>query len=139
MSDGPDICYNLAARRSARSITRLYDRHLAPAGLSSSQFSILAVLARREGLSIADLASAMVMERTTLMRAMARLEADGLIARRPSDRQRGHSLFLSDAGRAKLRSTAPYWRAAQRAYEDRVGLDRATRLRDAILDMGFDD
>jgi DNA-binding MarR family transcriptional regulator len=138
MSDGPDSCYNLTARRNARSLTRLYDRHLAPAGLSSSQFSILAVIRRTEGASIAELAQAMVMERTTLMRAMTRLETDGLIERRQSDQHRGLSLSLSEAGREKLKSAAPYWHQAQQAYETRVGKDRAASLRDAILEIGFD-
>lgn len=138
MHQGPDSCYNLAARRNARSITRLYDRHLAPAKLSSSQFSILAVIAREEGISISGLAELMVMERTTLMRAMKRLESDDLVERRHTVGNRGFSLFLSHEGHEKLKAAAPFWREAQVAYEDRVGADRAKRLRETILDIGFE-
>src|SRR5258708_28936075 len=41
---GPHRCYALAARKSARHLSRLYDSHLAPAGLAGSLFSVLGLL-----------------------------------------------------------------------------------------------
>jgi DNA-binding MarR family transcriptional regulator len=132
MSDGPESCFNLAARRHARAITRTYDRHLAPAGLSSSQFSILAIIERGETMTIADLAQALVMERTTLMRALARLENEGFVDRQQEEGKRSISLTLTVAGRAKLKSASPLWHEAQRAYVAQVGGEEATRLRESI-------
>lgn len=139
MPDGPSACYNLAARRHARALTRLYDRHLAPAGLSSSQFSILAVTARGEAMTIAELAHAMVMERTTLMRAVSRLEAEGLIDRRQPEGTRSIVLTLTAAGRDRLTAAAPLWRAAQEAYETQVGAQEAAYLRDNLQRHAFED
>ena len=49
-------CNCLAVRQAARSISALYDRHLAPTGLSSSQFSILAGLHGQAGVPVQELA-----------------------------------------------------------------------------------
>ena len=50
------LCYALAARKSARHLSRLYDSHLAPAELSVSQFSILRLLKEHGRLKITQLA-----------------------------------------------------------------------------------
>src|SRR4030088_2944710 len=42
----PAICNCLALRQAARHTTQLYDRHLAPEGLRTTQYSILSKLAR---------------------------------------------------------------------------------------------
>ncbi len=42
--DSPDLCYAQRPRKNDRHLSRLYDGHLAPVGLSVSQFSILTLL-----------------------------------------------------------------------------------------------
>ena len=42
-------CTCLAVRQAARHVTQFYDRHLAPAGLRTTQFSILARLQAARG------------------------------------------------------------------------------------------
>src|SRR3954447_4935417 len=65
-----DECNCFALRQAARRVTQIYERHLGAVGLTAAQFTILAKLARKPRLPMADLADAMVMERTTLVRAM---------------------------------------------------------------------
>jgi DNA-binding MarR family transcriptional regulator len=132
-ADGPDLCYALAARKNARRLSRLYDSHLAPAGLSVSQFSILTLLSAKGPLKTADLADLLVMERTSLVRALKPLQGAGWIATHPATEGRGHELALSAAGRKKTAAALPLWRTAQRAFEAEVGRDRAIRQRDEIL------
>jgi DNA-binding MarR family transcriptional regulator len=57
-----------AVRAAARHITQVYDQLLAPAGLRTTQFSILAKLKRLGPLTINTLARETVMDRTTLGR-----------------------------------------------------------------------
>lgn len=135
---GPDLCHNLAARRSARSLTRLYDRHLSGSGLSASQFSILSMIGDSDGITVAELAEMMVMERTTLVRALGPLTQGGLIERRPISGTAARSMHLTGHGTEKLRHATPLWKAAQAAFESDVGTVRATTLRDTILSLGFD-
>ena len=45
-------CTCLAVRQAARHVTQFYDRHLAPVGLRTTQFSILARLRRHGAMTI---------------------------------------------------------------------------------------
>src|SRR6202521_3910547 len=76
----PAICNCLALRQAARHATQLYDRHLAAEGLKTSQYSILAKLARLGPQSINALAAMMVMDRTTTTRAVRPLSRDGFVS-----------------------------------------------------------
>ena len=101
----PDIrtrtqdCICLAVRQAARHVTQSYDHFLAPAGLRTTQFSILAKLKRKGPMTINALAAELVMDRTTLGRNILPLERDGLISVEPlaSDR-RSKALHLTKAG-----------------------------------------
>ncbi len=73
-------CNCFAMRAAARHLSQSYDRFLAPSGLRTTQFSILARLKRRGPLTINALAEDMVMDRTTLGRNILPLERDGLIS-----------------------------------------------------------
>jgi DNA-binding MarR family transcriptional regulator len=132
---GPDACHCFASRRASRALARLYDRHLAPTGLSISQFSLLSVLAHNPDISMADLAEIMVMERTTLIRALRPLHDTGLVDRRRPERGRVLLLSATKAGLAKVKEVVPLWEAAQRQVDDLVGADRASRLRTDSLSV----
>jgi len=72
---GPEECNCLAVRQAARHITQFYDQFLAPSGLRTTQFSILAKLRRLGLMTINALAAEMVMDRTTLSRNILRWSA----------------------------------------------------------------
>src|SRR5262245_64491964 len=77
---GPEECNCLAVRQAARHVTQFYDQFLAPSGLRTTQFSVLAKLKRLGPMTINALASDLVMDRTTLGRNILPLEREGLIA-----------------------------------------------------------
>ena len=79
----PEDCNCFAVRSAARHISQFYDQFLAPIGLRTTQFSILAKLKQRGPLTINALANDMVMDRTTLGRNVLPLERDGLIRIEP--------------------------------------------------------
>lgn len=129
---GPDLCHCFAQRRSARALSRLYDRHLAAAGLNASQFTILSILERHPGVKIADLAKIMVMERTTLVRALKPLQAAGFIGSETGEHG-ALRLSASAAGLKKIADATPHWKRAQAEFEAAFGSDRAARLREDAL------
>jgi DNA-binding MarR family transcriptional regulator len=96
-------CNCFGVHSAARYVTQLYFLFLVPIGLRVTQFSILAKLKRRGGLTINALTDQMVMDRTTLGRAIQPLERDGLIriGPAPSDR-RATQLHLTKAGERRL-------------------------------------
>lgn len=120
-----DDCF--AVRQAARHLSQLYERHLSAAGLTPTQFSILGTLGRGPSLTMAELAQAMVMERTTLVRALRPLLRSGLVADAAATRRR--QLALTSCGRARLGAAGVHWRAAQDEFERRFGPQRAAWLR----------
>src|SRR5262245_13824445 len=96
-------CNCFAVRAAARHVTQSNDQLLAPTGLRTTQFTILAKLRRKGPLTINALAEAMVMDRTTLGRNILPLERDGLIRVEPaaSDR-RAKDLHLTKAGEKRF-------------------------------------
>ena len=75
--DSPCTC--AMARRTARHLTREYDRVLKPAGLKLTQYSVLANLVRNGATSITALAERLAMDRTTMTRNLRPLERAGWI------------------------------------------------------------
>jgi DNA-binding MarR family transcriptional regulator len=126
----PETCNCLAVRQAARHVTQFYDQFLAPAGLRTTQYSILAKLRRKGPMTINVLAAEMVMDRTTLGRNILPLEREGLIAIKPGQAdRRSKELHLTDAGVARLRAAYQGWVAAQEQFEAAFGPKRAEELR----------
>jgi len=123
-------CNCLAVRQAARHVTQFYDRFLAPSGLRTTQFSILARLRRQGPMTINALAADMVMDRTTLGRNILPLERDGLIRIEPgaSDR-RSRVIHLTKRGEKRLEAASNGWAEAQTRFESAFGDARASDLR----------
>src|SRR5271167_806246 len=123
-------CTCLAVRQAARHVTQFYDRHLAPVGLRTTQFSILARLRRHGAMTINALAEDMVMDRTTLGRNILPLERDGLIRIAPSaaDR-RAKELHLTKTGEKRFEAARKKWSEAQARFETVFGAERGADLR----------
>ncbi len=81
----------------ARLMRRNFDRRAQQIGLSRAQWQVLAWLKRNEGISQAALADLLEMSPMTLVRLIDKLEAAGLVQRRPrpGDR-RSYRLYLAD-------------------------------------------
>ena len=102
------------------------DVGLAPAGLRTTQYSILAKLKRRGALTINTLADEMVMDRTTLGRNVLPLERDGLIEVTPSaSDRRAKELRLTGQGEKRLKVAQACWSSAQTRFESVFGAERA--------------
>jgi len=126
-------CNCLALRQAARHVTQFYDQCLAPAGLRTTQLSILAKLKRLGPLSINALARELVMDRTTLGRTMLPLERDGLISIKDGSLdRRSKELHLTTSGVERLRVAAKLWSEAQTRFEAAFGRARAATLRSEL-------
>jgi DNA-binding MarR family transcriptional regulator len=125
----PTTCNCLALRQAARRVSQIYDGHLASEGLRTTQYSILAKLNRLGPVSINKLARSMVMDRTTLGRAIRPLERDGLLTIAAGDDGRTRSLRLTAIGEARLKAAKAKWREAQKEFEIAFGPRDAADLR----------
>lgn len=68
---------------SARLLRKLIDRRLQPLGLSRAQWSILAILSNRDGLSQSQISDELEIEKSTTGRLIDQVEKSGWIERRP--------------------------------------------------------
>jgi DNA-binding MarR family transcriptional regulator len=133
---GPGVdqtpCNCLALRQAARHLTQVYDRHLAEAGLRSTQYSILSKLSRLGSMPIGELADIMVVERTALGRALRPLERDRLVAVEAGTDARIRNVSLTPKGQAKFKAALVLWRRAQKEFEGAYGADAAKGLRASL-------
>ncbi len=120
-------CIGAALRRTANLVTRVYNAHLAPAGLEVTQYSILRKIQAGRAGSASELAEIVGVERSTLVRNLARLEKLGLIeVRTGAGRRQVHA--LTEAGEARLAAAAPLWHEAQTALVERMSMARTTAM-----------
>jgi DNA-binding MarR family transcriptional regulator len=128
-------CNATALRKASRRLTQLYDDALQPCGLRSTQYAILAEVARRadDPPTMRELADALVLDRSALGHNLRPLERDGWLALAASaaDRRRRH-VVLTPAGITILAAARPRWQAAQRQFEAALGTAEAARLRNVL-------
>jgi DNA-binding MarR family transcriptional regulator len=134
-------CFATSVRKASRRLTQLYDDTLAPSGLRSTQYSILAQLAARSASpTLTELAEAMVSDRSSLGHALRPLVRDGYVAlRRGETDRRTQQIVLTDRGRDKFREGRAHWRMAQKAFVSLYGDTWAESLRTAVLTIAHDD
>ncbi len=115
------MCGAGTLRRATRSVARLYDAHLARAGLTTTQFSLLVSLERRDApVPLAELAAEQVLERTSLYRALEPLEREGLI-KFSAGPGRTKQAALTPRGARRVAEARPHWQEAQDAFLDEIG------------------
>ena len=115
----PCACTSL--RKAARAISRVYDAELAAAGMTAAQLAILRAIDRAGSPPLAALATALVMDRTSLYRALAPLQRAGWVSLADAPRGRARLASLTAEGARALREAAPYWEAAQRRVLEAFG------------------
>src|SRR5438034_5478339 len=96
-------CFCLASRQAARKITRLYDSYMQESGIRITQFTILSQLMLRGEMPIGKLAGILGMERTTLTRNLAPLEAQRWISIKAGDDPRARMIGITGQGRNVVR------------------------------------
>lgn len=123
-------CFYL--RSATRRATQVYDEHLAAAGLTVNQYSLLSKLSRNPGASVSRFAEVMSMDRTTLTRNLKPLQAAGWISIQSAGRAR--ALALTRAGAAKLTESIPLWQEAQTRVNEILGGRTQRALHHALKD-----
>ena len=136
----PGECFVGAARKASRRLTQFYDDALAPCGLRSTQYSILSELTRfASPPTLAELASALVSDRSAVGHNLRPLMRDGYIALEPgAEDRRERRIVLTPQGQSKYREARALWQAAQNEFLAVHGEERSESLRAALLDIAYD-
>jgi DNA-binding MarR family transcriptional regulator len=141
MPRGACTCGSL--RKASRRISQFYDTALAPVGIKSTQFSILAEVDRGSldgPLTMCELATVMVMDRSTLGHNLRPLERDELLSLRltPDDRRKRY-VALTRKGKTTLHRARRLWRTAEARFEKIFGKQHAAELRIVLLNIAGND
>jgi DNA-binding MarR family transcriptional regulator len=130
MFDHKETLFHVASQLARRLANRVREE-LATLGLHPAQFTALAEIAEREGLTQAELASRLDLEQPGVARTLAGLVAAGWIEK-STLKGRAQGLYLSDKARAALPEAA---QAVARA--DQAALATLTRTEAALLIDGM--
>ncbi|MDB5576601.1 MAG: hypothetical protein JWR80_1777 [Bradyrhizobium sp.] len=129
----PALCNCARLRRAARVVTRFYDQKLAPAGITTNQFTILGYLKSRGGIRIAALGDLLALDRATIGHNLRPLERDGLLTITPDDNdRRAREVRITPAGLARVAEARALWDEAQARFETDFGTSEAAELRTMV-------
>jgi DNA-binding MarR family transcriptional regulator len=123
-------CFDL--RKAARAVSRMYDDFLRDAGVNITQFAQLRLIRTEKEISVSTLSRYMVMDRTSITRALAPLERDGLINSRPGADKRIRIVSLTKKGFKLVEDAEPKWRRAQETLMEAIGADRWSAMRSVL-------
>jgi DNA-binding MarR family transcriptional regulator len=128
-----DSCLCLHVQRAARALARRFDDALRPLGLTNGQFSLMMSLNRPKPPEMAEVASLLAMDRTTVTAALKPLQGRGLvkIATDPADRRR-RLMTLTPTGRRLLVRAVPVWRKTHAAVQSLLSDGGPDRLRNDL-------
>lgn len=126
-------CLATRIRQLSRIITRVYDDAMRPLGITASQYTLLAQLASRDGITAVEIGQELDIEKSTLSRNLKRLLALGMIIMDPPAGRRGRGLHLTPKGQATLRQAYPIWQDAQSRATEVMG-QSSREVLDGLLD-----
>jgi DNA-binding MarR family transcriptional regulator len=126
-------CFSL--RKLTRTVSRIYDQHLAVAGMKTTQYSLLRSIAR-EALPVAELAARLSTERTTLTRTLKPLIDAGWVVLKPGADSRQRIVTITANGNDAIKTARQAWRRAQNELEHTLGM-KAVRALHLQLDTAL--
>lgn len=125
-------CVCTGLRRASRATSRLYESALAPLDLTATQFAILVAVQLRGPIPLSRLAQALVLDRTSLYRAVRPLARRGCLRVVPGRTQRERAATLAPKGRTLLAQALPVWERVQARLVRALGADTWATLAAAL-------
>ena len=132
----PDRQFGFLLTDITRLMRRNFSRRAQPLGMTEGQWRLLARLSENQGISQAALADIMEVQPITLVRLIDRLEASGLVVRKPAPHdRRAFQLYLTPKAQPLLDRI---WDFAHETREAAMaGLSAVAReqMIDALIDL----
>ncbi|MGF6505832.1 MarR family winged helix-turn-helix transcriptional regulator [Paraburkholderia sp. 32] len=127
-----DETHGLVFMRTARYISRVYNRHLANVSLSASQHGILEAVGRLGPVTLQDVTNDLMAERSAVQRTLQPLIKQQLLRATADPAHKKRLLFqLTDDGRQRLDSSAACISSAEAEIE---GLFEQSKLPNVCFD-----
>jgi DNA-binding MarR family transcriptional regulator len=133
------LCATVAAdcaceglRRASRAISKVYGGALAGVGLTATQHAILVGTRMRGSLPLSRLAEGLLLDRTSLYRALRPLQRHGYLQTLPGRNQRERVATVTAKGERLLQEALPIWERTQQRFMEALGLRNWTALSSAV-------
>lgn len=120
---------------ASRSLTSVYDEHLRPSGLRSTQLAVLWAVIAISGATVGRIAKTIAMDNSTLTRTLKLLERDKLIALRAGADRRQKHVRATRRGEKAFTSAMPLWEAAQKAILRRLRGQPLANVNSLLLNL----
>ena len=127
-STDSEMCLAHALRRADRVVTQLYNERLAPLGIRATQFAILRALDNMGSTTASQIQATLVMDQTTVSRALKPLVRDGYVAVAEGATKREKSLSLSKQGKKLYQQALGPWSEAQESFRSKLETGQAELL-----------
>jgi DNA-binding MarR family transcriptional regulator len=114
-------CLAVRIRLLSRAVTGVYDVALAGHGVSIAQVNLMAALGKIGPCSPTTLGELLQLERSTISRNLNLLLKQGWIQATSTDARGMREIALTAAGRKKIETVLPAWRAAQQQATQLLG------------------
>src|SRR5262249_25752815 len=119
-------------RRASRAISRFYEAAFAPLDLTATQFSLLVAVNLGGPIPLSRLADALVLDRTSLYRAIKPLVRRRCLRIQPGRARREGPASLTEAGRQLLAEALPIWDRTQTRFVGAIGPQAWAALRTGL-------
>lgn len=106
-------CINFQMMRSSHYILKAYDDAYRPFGVRATQMPVLGVVARRQPVTIRQIADELESERSVMSRKLQVMESRGWIIEDPETTGREKTFLLTDDGKALVEKILPVRMAVQ--------------------------
>lgn len=128
-------CIAVRTRLLNRLVTGVCDAGLRPFGVKVATVNVLCAIATSGPITPTDLAAALVLDKSTLSRDMAKLLENGWAETQPGDDARSHLLVATPAGVAFLELIHPIWADAQKRLIKRLGPVLVAAMSETVNDI----
>ena len=127
------VCGNM--RMATRAVTAIYNRHLRPAGLQATQMAVLWVVVAKREATVKNMAQAIVMDQTTLLRNLRILHRRGLVSVTVGDDRRQRIVAVTASGRDQFAAALPHWQRAQKEIDAALGQGGVQSMNKKLLKL----
>ena len=139
VEEAPNLRRELSLKLSviARQLRKRFDQSMANLGVTRSQWTLIAVVARRPGMTQRTIAEALEIKEASAGRLIDRLCSEGLLTRQACDNdRRAYSIFLTDAAKPMIETLGGIARLNEEEAFRGVS-DAEVRELDALLDRVY--
>lgn len=126
-------CAHFNLKRTVRAVTQHFEAALTGSGLHVTQFTLLVTSSLLGPALLTELAERLMLDRTSLTRALAPLVRDGLMEVAPGETDRRQRLVsVTPRGEAAVARAYPAWQRAQGEVMERFERAEYDSLLDAL-------